>query len=51
MLSNGYGYPSYSLVREHMEIIDNLSKLDYIQFKSYVSDIFFAGDVDIKIMV
>lgn len=44
-------YPSYNLVREHMKIIDNLSRLDYIQFKSYVSDIFFTGDVGIKIIV
>lgn len=44
-------YPSYNLSYEHMEIIDNLSRLDYIQFKSHVSDIFFAGDVDIKIIV
>lgn len=44
-------YPSYNLVQEHMEIIENLSRLDYIQFKSYVSNIFFAGDVDIKLIV
>lgn len=44
-------YPSYNLSYEHMEIIDNLSRLNYIQFKSHVSDIFFAGDVDIKIIV
>lgn len=44
-------YPSCNLVREYREIIDNLSRLDYIQFMSHVSDIFFDGDVDIKIIV
>lgn len=44
-------YPSCNLMRDHMEIINNLSRLDYIQFKRHVSDIFLSRDVDIKVII
>lgn len=44
-------YPSYNLMRDHTKIIGDLSKFDHIQFKNYIIDIFFAGDIGIKIIV
>ncbi len=44
-------YPSYNLMHDHTKLIGDLSKFDYIQFKNYIIDIFFARDIEIKIII
>ena len=44
-------YPSYNLMHDHTKIIGDLSKFGHIQFKNYIMDIFFAGDMGIKIII